>query len=158
MPQRERILRAGEREHRAHRPRIPRAVLEIERIERAHERRWRVVHVRRPGARAGASLHQRAERHARRSRSRLEFHFSAGDMQQPLAEGVGLERVRAAEVDGGPGRRLDKEETRDRIDRRVDRAARQGEAMLIRAGDHEMEPGVGPHFNLAELADGDEGA
>src|SRR2546430_8235980 len=46
MPERERILRAREREHGANRARSRATLLEVERDQRAHERRRRVLHAR----------------------------------------------------------------------------------------------------------------
>src|SRR5258705_12398686 len=109
MPQGDRILRARQCEHVARRARSRAPLLEIERDYRAHERRRRVIDVRRP--RTGRTdLHYGAERYTRGARSGLELHFPARDVKESLAEGIGLERVRAAEVDRGARRWLDEKE------------------------------------------------
>src|SRR6266511_156014 len=123
MPQGDRILRARQREHVARRARSRPPLLEIERDYRAHERRRRVIDVRRP--RTGRTdLHQGAQRHAGGARSGLELHFPARDVQQSLAEGIGLERVCAAEVDRGARRCLDEKEAWHGVDLGIARSAR----------------------------------
>src|SRR5438132_14179456 len=81
MPERQRILRAREREHGANRARSRATLLEVERDQRAHERRWRVVDVRNARAGAGANLDERAERDARRAQPGLKLHLASGDVQ-----------------------------------------------------------------------------
>ena len=79
-------------------------------------------------------------------------------MEQSLAEGVGFERVGAAEIDRRAGRRFDEKQARDGVHLGVDHTARQRQAMLGRARHDELHARFRPHFDLADAADGDEGA
>ncbi len=149
-------MRARQREDRANGARP--AALEVERDQGTHERRRRIVDIRCAGTARRADLHQRGQGHARHALSRLEFDLPARDVEQSLAEGVGFERVGAAEIDRRAGRRFDEEQAGDRVHFGVDHTARQRQAMLGRARHDELHARFGPHFDLADSSDGDEGA
>src|SRR5438445_957155 len=152
MPERERILRAREREHGANRARSRATLLEVERDQRAHERRRRVLHVRNPRAGGGANLDERAEGDARRAQPGLKLHLAGGDVQHALPDGIGGQRVGAAEIDRRPRGCLDKEETRHGVDFRGDRPVRQRQPMLVRTRNDELHARVRLHFDLSNPA------
>ena len=97
MPERDRVLRLRKREHRPRRARA--AIFEIECGERVHERLGCVLDIGNPRADRWPDLHHGAKRRARSALPRLEFHVTAGDVQQAVAQRIRLERVRAPQID-----------------------------------------------------------
>ena len=79
-------------------------------------------------------------------------------MQPPVTEGISLERVGAAEVDRRSGRRVDEEQSGHGVDRRVDAASCQRQAVIVAARGHELQPRSRLHLDLADMADRDQRA